>query len=134
MKFKSTAPLALSCIALACAAGAAQASDRSARSASAEDRFSREAQAAKPAEQRVGMISGRVNPQVQRAADGTLSLELDASTMVYSVARINAQGKLEYVCVYGAEAAEAAVKAPPSFAKRMVAASSRPAQEKFDDK
>jgi hypothetical protein len=37
---------------------------------------------------------------------------------MYSVARINAQGKLERVCVQGVEASQRAMKAPASFAAR----------------
>lgn len=68
--------------------------------------------------QKVGMISGRLNPQPQKLANGAVAQELDASTMVYSVARINAEGKVEMVCVDGSDAAEKALKAPV-FAKRV---------------
>lgn len=67
--------------------------------------------------QKVGMISGRANPQPQKLANGAVVQELDAGTMVYSVARVNADGKVELVCVDGIEAAEQAMKAPV-FAKR----------------
>jgi hypothetical protein len=68
--------------------------------------------------QKVGMISGRLNPQPERLANGAVVQELDAGTMMYSVARVNADGKLEMVCVDGAEAAQKAMKAPV-FAKRV---------------
>jgi hypothetical protein len=68
--------------------------------------------------ERVGMITGRANPEAQRLPNGAIVQELDASTMSYSVARVNAQGQLEYVCVSGLEAAEKAMKSP-GFAKRM---------------
>ena len=45
-------------------------------------------------------------------------MELDATTLMYSVARINADGKVEKVCVSGADDAQKALTAP-SFAKRM---------------
>jgi hypothetical protein len=68
--------------------------------------------------QRVGMLTGMANPQQQRAGRGTVSQELDASTLMYSVARINADGKLERVCVSGSDAAQKALTAP-EFAKRL---------------
>jgi len=68
--------------------------------------------------QKVGMISGRLNPQPEKLANGAVVQELDAGTMVYSVARVNADGKVELVCVEGSEAAKKAMKAPV-FAKRV---------------
>ncbi len=67
--------------------------------------------------QKVGMITGRLNPQPEKLAGGAVAQELDATTMVFSVARIDAQGKVEMVCVDGADAADQALKAPV-FAKR----------------
>lgn len=68
---------------------------------------------------RVGMASGAVNPQSVMTADGAVQLELDESTLSYSVARRNADGTIEMVCVEGSEAASKAVKAP-KFASRPV--------------
>jgi len=68
--------------------------------------------------QKVGMLSGRANPQPEKLADGSIAQELDASTMVYTVARRNADGSIEMVCVNGTEAAQQALKAP-AFAKRV---------------
>ncbi len=68
--------------------------------------------------QKVGMLTGKLNPQPQKLAGGVVAQELDATTMVYSVARINADGVVEMVCVNGAEAAAKALKAP-AFAKRV---------------
>ena len=68
--------------------------------------------------QKVGMVTGKLNPQPEKLAGGGVALELDASTMVYSVARMNADGTVEMVCVNGAEAAAKAMKAP-AFAKRV---------------
>ena len=68
--------------------------------------------------QKVGMVSGKLNPQPVQLAGGGVAQELDASTMVYSVARVNADGTVEMVCVNGAEAAAKAMKAP-AFAKRV---------------
>ena len=64
--------------------------------------------------QRVGMLSGKADPQPVVQADGTVSQELDAGSMSYTVARRNADGSIEMVCVNGAEAAQKALKAPPS--------------------
>lgn len=68
--------------------------------------------------QKVGMLSGRANPQPEKLAGGGIAQELDASTMVYTVARRNADGSIEMVCVNGADAAQQAMKAP-AFAKRV---------------
>ena len=58
----------------------------------------------------VGMVTGTANPQPVLRADGSTALELDASTMVYTVARRAADGSIEMVCVNGSEAANLAVK------------------------
>jgi len=68
--------------------------------------------------QKVGMLTGQRNPQPVQLAGGGVSQELDASTMVYSVARTNADGSIERVCVTGADEAAKAMQAP-AFAKRM---------------
>ena len=52
-------------------------------------------------------------------ADGAVQLELDESSLMYSVARRNADGTIERVCVEGSEAANKALKAP-KFASRPV--------------
>ncbi len=70
---------------------------------------------------RVGMVTGTVNPAAQRSASGAVTQELDASTLVYSVARIHADGSIERVCVTGLEDAEQVALAPV-FAKRMTPA------------
>jgi hypothetical protein len=56
------------------------------------------------------MITGKVNPAPIRHKDGTVEQELDASTMSYTVARVNADGSISMVCVTGEEAANKAVK------------------------
>ena len=66
---------------------------------------------------RVGMASGKLDPQAVTHADGTVEQELDESSMSYSVARRNADGTVEMVCVQGKEAAGKAMKAP-QFANR----------------
>lgn len=74
--------------------------------------------------QKVGMITGKLNPQPVKLAGGGVAQELDASTMMYSVARVNADGTVEMVCVNGSDAAEKALKAP-AFAKRVSQLSSK---------
>jgi hypothetical protein len=68
--------------------------------------------------QKVGMLTGKLNPQPVKLAGGGVAQELDASTMMYSVARVNADGTVEMVCVNGSDAAAKALKAP-AFAKRV---------------
>jgi hypothetical protein len=58
----------------------------------------------------VGLVSGKANPQAIRHADGTIQQELDTSTLMYSVARRNADGTISQFCVTGPEAAERIVK------------------------
>ena len=101
-------------------ATASHAQDVQVRSDNAKQARAAMAASMKAAErgQKVGMLTGRANPRAAVAADGTISQELDASTMSYSVARINADGKIEMVCVNGAEAPQQAMKAP-TFAKRV---------------
>lgn len=130
MKIRHGALIAAS-VATALVAGAAQANEREAKT-STNERFLREAQAAKPAEQRQGMVSGRVNPQTVVHPNGMLSQELDASTMVSTIARRNAQGKIEMVCVNSVEDVERALKAPADFAQRM--SPKRGAQEAGNEK
>ena len=66
------------------------------------------------------MASGTLNPQALTHADGTVEQELDESTLSYSVARRNADGTVEMVCVQGKDAASKAMKAP-QFASRPAA-------------
>lgn len=68
--------------------------------------------------ERVGMITGTANPRPAALRGGGVAQELDASTLMYSVARINGAGEVEKVCVNSIEAAEKAVQAP-SFAQRI---------------
>ena len=67
--------------------------------------------------QRVGMITGRIDPQPEQLPDGTVAQELDASTMMFSVARMGADGRVERLCMHGADNAVLAAKAP-DFAQR----------------
>ena len=57
-------------------------------------------------------------PVEVRYADGTVGMTLGDDHMMYSVARVNAQGKVERVCVQGVEASQQAMKAPASVAAR----------------
>ena len=66
------------------------------------------------------MASGTLNPQALTHADGTVEQELDESTLSYSVARRNADGTVEMVCVHGKDAASKAMNAP-QFASRPAA-------------
>lgn len=75
--------------------------------------------------QKVGMLTGQVNPKPVVHADGSVSQELDAGTMSYTVARRSADGTIEMVCLDNAEAAHKALTAP-AFAQRL---SSKPAKE-----
>ncbi len=77
--------------------------------------------------QRIGMITGTVDPQPQALRGGGVGQELDASTLMFSVARINSDGKLEMVCINSVESAQAAVHAP-AFAKRI----GLPSKEQFN--
>jgi hypothetical protein len=52
-----------------------------------------------------------------RHKDGTVEMRLDASTIMYSVARRQADGSISQSCVQGEDKALAATKAPASFAK-----------------
>jgi len=68
---------------------------------------------------RIGLLTGRVNPQPVVHADGTVQQELDESTMSYSVARRNADGTMSIVCLPGKDNAERLVKAPTMAAKSL---------------
>jgi hypothetical protein len=73
-----------------------------------------------------GKSSSRAPVPVQKVhANGAVELQLGEDSVMYSVARINAQGKLERVCVQGDEARDKALAAVPSFASapKMVQAS-----------
>lgn len=78
--------------------------------------------------ERVGLITGRRNPEAMRVDRTAIQQELDATTLMYSVARVGADGKIERVCVNGSEAAQKAL-ATPAFAKRLT-----PAKEHLDVK
>lgn len=57
----------------------------------------------------VGMVTGSDAPQAVVRANGSVMLELTEDSMVYSVAKRNADGSMEMECVHGADAAHDAV-------------------------
>ena len=137
----TAALVALAAMASAPALAAADAGMRAARDAktglvrapTAEESRALDAAAAKvraaKGGARVGMASGKVNPQAVTHADGTVEQELDESTLSYSVARRNADGTIEMVCVHGKDAANKAMKAP-QFASRPAVSQARKEQVK----
>jgi hypothetical protein len=73
------------------------------------------------AKRAVGIHSGKADPQAVRMPDGTVMQELTTDTLMYSVARKNADGSISQYCVAGDEAAQRLVKGKQartqSFAK-----------------
>lgn len=63
---------------------------------------------------RIGMVTGKIDPQPIYYKNGTVEQELDASTMSYTVAQRNEDGSISFVCVTGTEAADKAMKAKPA--------------------
>ena len=66
-------------------------------------------------------------PEARTLANGAVAMDLDDSTMVFAVARRNADGTISRFDVHGKAAAERAVKAPSNFAKPMMAKTTREA-------
>ena len=60
------------------------------------------------------MLTGTVDPQAVRQANGTVGVELTTDTVMYSVARKNADGTISQYCVNGDEAAQRLVSAKQS--------------------
>ncbi len=123
LSFVHTVGVAVAALALGSAAQAQQVQVRADGAAQARATMEASMKAAARG-QKVGMLTGKLNPQPQKLPGGGVAQELDATTMVYSVARINADGVVEMVCVNGTEAAEKALKAP-AFAKRVSQLSSK---------
>lgn len=121
MQKTSSAVLVAAGLALAGAAQAQNVQVRSDNAAQARANLEKSVRAAARG-QKVGMVSGQANPQPQQLANGAVVQELDAGTMMHTVARRNANGSIEMVCVDSAEAADKAMKAP-AFAKRVSQAS-----------
>ncbi|MCV2353679.1 hypothetical protein LNV09_05825 [Paucibacter sp. B2R-40] len=68
--------------------------------------------AASTSTQARGLLTGRINPQPVQHADGSVEHELDESSLSFSVATRNSDGSISQACVTGAQAADAAMKAP----------------------
>lgn len=64
----------------------------------------------KRASRAVGVLSGKADPQAVRLPDGTVMQELTTDSLMYSVARKNADGTVSQYCVHGEEAAHRLVK------------------------
>jgi hypothetical protein len=58
----------------------------------------------------VGVLSGKADPQAVHMPDGTVMQELTTDSLMYSVARKNADGSISQYCVHGEEAAQRLVK------------------------
>ena len=57
-----------------------------------------------------GLLTGKVNPQPVRHADGTVEQELDESSLIFTVATRQADGTLDTACVTGKAEADAALQ------------------------
>lgn len=64
-----------------------------------------------------GLVTGRINPQAIRHADGTVEQELDESSLSYSVATRGPSGRVNTYCVTGPDAAAAIMKGPKGLVK-----------------
>jgi hypothetical protein len=62
---------------------------------------------AKRSSRAVGIHSGKADPQAVRLPDGSVMQELTTDTLMYSVARKNADGSISQYCVPGSEVASA---------------------------
>ena len=70
--------------------------------------------------------SRTTGPREVRHKDGTVEMQLDSSSMMYTVAQRHADGSITRACVQGEEQAKAAADAPRSFAKPLRAPVSTP--------
>jgi hypothetical protein len=123
----AAAPLAAAVLAAACAVGPALAAGESGMvvAIDAETGQLRAPTADEmKALQAAGKTSGRSTGRTAAArvevthANGAVELELGEEAMMYSVARVNAQGKVERACVQGLGNSQQAMKTPASFASR----------------
>jgi hypothetical protein len=64
-----------------------------------------------------GLLTGKINPAAIVHPDGTVEQELDDSTVVYSVARRNADGSISTYCVPGAKNAERLMRSTTAVVK-----------------
>jgi hypothetical protein len=69
-----------------------------------------------PAEPR-GLVTGKLNPQAVRHANGAISQELTQADLMYSVATRKADGSVDLYCVPGADAAAKVMKGEKTTAK-----------------
>jgi hypothetical protein len=76
-----------------------------------------EAAALAPAASKAAAQAAAAAPTMRVLSNGATSLKLDESHMVYSVARVNAQGVVERECIQGADAATSALQIRQPFAK-----------------
>lgn len=84
------------------------------RAPTADEVKAMDASTGKRAAAPVGILSGKADPQPQRLPSGAVAQELTTDTMMYSVARKNADGTVSQYCVTGDEAAQRLVKAKSS--------------------
>lgn len=124
MASKRTAPMTLAATALAVSAAlpvAAQTVVRDAETGQLRAPNAAEAQALRGSSERRALRSTLAAPSQRALAHGAVSVELDESTLMYSVARRNADGSVSRACVQGEESALQAMKKPANFAKPLVA-------------
>jgi len=81
------------------------------RAPTADEVKAMDASTGKRASRPVGMLSGSTDPQAVRQPNGTVGQELTTDTVMYSVARKNADGTVSQYCVSGDEAAQRLVSA-----------------------
>lgn len=123
MASKRTAPMTLAATALAVSAAlpvAAQTVVRDAESGQLRAPNAEEAQALRGAAPERRALRSLAAPSQRKLAHGAVSAELDESTLMYSVARRNADGSVSRACVQGEEHAQQALNKPANFAKPMV--------------
>jgi hypothetical protein len=70
----------------------------------------------------VGLVSGRPNPAPVTLPNGTVMQELTTDSLMYSVARRNADGSISQFCVTGQEAASRIVQGKPAATSRLAKA------------
>ncbi len=76
-----------------------------------------EAQALRDSQRQRAPQTASKAPVQRTHADGSVSVELDDSTLMYSVARRGADGTIERACVQGIEKAQSWANSAPSFAR-----------------
>lgn len=91
------------------------------RAPTADEVKAMDASTGKRSTRAVGILSGKADPQPERMPNGTVAQELTTDTMMYSVARKNADGTISQYCVSGDEAAQRLVKGKASSRKQTFA-------------